>query len=304
MKLDFLIPGSPNDGFFSQIAFFRLALDALGGMYRRARLVAVFGDVTVTGLPAVWAPYYHNIDVVWAAPEDFKRLSYLAQGDRRFEVYRPDADLVILCDADTVIMRSFTWLAARLRLKPALGGVLAHYHFPWSSSTGDAARDWNIISKLVIGKEIATPYRYSLDQIKPAPFYVNYGVFIAPPKLMSKFHSRYREILPRVHEIIGNVFSGQVTISLTVHDLGLPTLALPMRFNFPNDRLADNMYPTEMNSIVFMHYLREGTFNRQKIFSCEVEMNKFLGLELAGSDRLFQKFVTKLTDGHYPFPRN
>ena len=44
MKLDFLLCGSANDAFFSQIAFFRLCLNALGGVYSDARVVAVFGD--------------------------------------------------------------------------------------------------------------------------------------------------------------------------------------------------------------------------------------------------------------------
>jgi hypothetical protein len=51
-RLDFVIPASPNDGFYSQIAFFRLALDRLGGIYRQARLVAVLKMVRLT---AAWS---------------------------------------------------------------------------------------------------------------------------------------------------------------------------------------------------------------------------------------------------------
>ena len=215
-------------------------------------------------------------------------MGYAAQGDCRFELFRPDADLVIMCDADTVIMRSFAWLAICLKWKQALAGVLAHYHFPWEHSDGDFAKDWSIISKSVLGKEIPTPYRYTLDTAKPTPFYINYGAFIGPPKLMSQFYCRYREIQPQVDKVLGNEFSEQVSLALAVYDLGLPTVVLPMRFNFPNDRIADTMYPREMASVIIMHYLRTGAFDRQKIFSSEAEMQKFLGLDLVGSDRIFQ----------------
>jgi hypothetical protein len=51
MKIDVLIPASPNDNFYSQIAMVRVALDSLGGAYRDARVVAVLGDKAVVPLP-------------------------------------------------------------------------------------------------------------------------------------------------------------------------------------------------------------------------------------------------------------
>jgi hypothetical protein len=326
MKLDFLIPASPNDGFFSQIAFFRLALDALGGMYRKARVVAVFGDETVSALPSKWVSHFRNIEVAWVPPEVFKRKGYGAQGDHRYELFRPNADLVILCDADTVIMRSFTWTIARLVLTQSLAGVIAHYHAwalplcvsgeDWATiSPHDSARHWNIISKAVIGREIPLPHRYALQDPTDAglcPFYINYGFFAGPPKIMSKFYARYREIRPKVVEIIGQGFCGQVSVSLTVNDLGLRTTALPMRFNFPNIPIADALYPKDLNSIVTFHYLRdsqvvigrpfsESQFHRQTVFTSAEQMARFLDLSLVGSERSFQKFVLKLTGGRYPF---
>lgn len=307
MKLDFLIPGSPNDGFFSQIAFFRLALDSLGGAYRDARLVAVFGHETPMSLPSQWAPYFKNIDVHWADPSEVRRRDSAAQADKRFELFRPDADLVVLCDADTVIMRSFSGVASWLARKPALAGVIAHSRFPWTQSTGDSRQDWRAIAMAILGREIPCNHRYTLqgrpDAVDRCPFYINYGFFAGPPALMCRFYPRYREIRTKVVELLCNEFSGQVSLSLAVCALDLPTVALPMRFNFPNDPLADARYSRDMERIVMLHYLRLTHFNRQKIFTSAEEMRMFLSLNLQGSNRKFQSFVRNLTGGDYPFER-
>jgi hypothetical protein len=306
MKLDFLINGSPNDAFFSQIAFFRLALNALGGAYRNARLVAVLGRETTTSLAPEWAPYFENIVVEWTDPYHVRLRDAAAETDRRFKLFRPDADLVILCDADTVLMRPLSDLAAGLAREPAVAGVVAHYHFPWHKSAGDPLQDWRAIAKAVLGREIPLVYPYTLDDSEAAgrcPFYINFGFFAAPPALMSELYPRYRDIRAKVQDILGNAFAGQVGLSLAIFDLGLPKIALPMRFNFPNDPLADVRYADEMQQIVMLHYLRTAHFDRQKIFTSADEMAKFFSLDLEGSNRIFQSFVLKLTDGRYPFDR-
>jgi len=316
MKLDFIIPGSPRDGFFSQIALFRLALDRLGGTYKQARLVAVFGAEKISEIPPRWAPHFRNIEVLWTDPEDFKRRSYASQGDYRFQVFRPDADLIILSDADTVIMRPFTWLIRYLVWRQSLGGVLAHYHLPWSETTGDSERDWNIISRAIIGRDISLPYRYLLQdpaesQLCRCPFYINYGFFAGPPGVLSRFYDRYSRIRPDVAAMVGPHFSGQVALALTVHELGLRKKVLPPRFNYPNYSVADTRYPADLASIVVLHYLKTrnsppkigepSQFDRQSLFVSAESMAAFANLPLVGSDRVLQEFVLELTGGQYPF---
>jgi hypothetical protein len=304
MKLDFLIPGSPNDAFFSQIAFFRLALDGLGGAYRQARLVAVFGDDTIAPIPSRWSPYLERVEIEWADPADFKRRGYLAQGDRRFDLFRAEADLVVLCDADTAVMRAWPDLAKSLSATPALAGVIAHYHFPWENSTGQPEHDWEKLAEALLGHEMPLNHRYSLQdpvRANSCPFYINYGFFAGPPALMSRFSHAYRAMVPRVHGIVANHFSCQVAVAITIAELGLPTRALPMRYNFPNDSKADALYPQELKQIVVQHYLRTNQFDRQHIFASNAEFERFLELDLEGSNRHFQSFVRKLTNGRYPF---
>ena len=161
-KIDFVIPASPNDAFFSQIAMFRLGLDALGEAYQAARLIAVFGDSRIMPLPDRWKPHFERIDVEWADPSEFERIGYRAQCERRFEVFRPEADVAVSCDADTLLIRPFEPHVIAAARGGTLGGVIAHYHFPWLNTSGNPIADWNKISHSTIGQEIDLPFRYTL----------------------------------------------------------------------------------------------------------------------------------------------
>lgn len=306
MKFDFLISASPNDGFFSQIAFFKLCLDRIGGDYANARIVAVFGDHNIEAIPGEWRRYFEDIEVEWAHPLGAVNPHHRAQHDRRFEIIRQDADLAFLCDADVALMTPLDDLVHNLIARPALAGVIAHYHFPWHGRVADPNVDWPEISIAVIGRDIDRPYRYSLlgkDTPPVAPFYINYGFLAGSPGLLKEFYLRDRQLRPLVADLIGHWWAPQVSLALTCADLQLPTVALPMRYNFPNDPVADNLYPEELDGVLLMHYLRLNEFKRDEIWVSE---NKFLELiesRFHGSNEIFRNFVKNATNGNYPFYR-
>jgi hypothetical protein len=303
-KIDFVIPASPNDAFFSQIAMFRLALDALGRPYSEARLVAVFGDTRITPLPDRWKPHFDKIDVEWADPGEFERIGYRAQSERRFEVFRPDADIVVSCDADTLLIRPLEPYVIAAARRGVLGGVIAHYH-PWVEMTsGNPAADWSELSQATIGEEIDTFHHYTLMERGPignCPFYVNLGFLIGSPKSMNILYEGYKSIVDDVLTIFNNYFYEQITVPLAVAKHKIPTTALPMRYNFPNDRIADRKHWTEISQICLIHYLRTELFDRQKIFASGDGFEAFMRLQLSGSNRVFQDRVREITGGVYPF---
>ena len=305
MKIDFLISASPSRGMLSQIALFKLCLLSLGGFYSRARLVAVLGDHEKEVLPSTWRHWFDDIEVEWAHRPGAENPHYRAQHDVRFEVMRRDADIVFLCDADTVPMRPFDGLMEDLMARPALAGVIAHYHFPINGQKGDPKRDWSMLASRIIGSGIDTPNRYTLHSPEctdRAPFYINYGLFAGPPDLLSEFYRRDRQLRDLVADVIGgHWWAPQVSLALTCAELQLPTLALPVRYNFPNDPKAESLYPEDLIQIVFLHYLRLQFFDRQKVFADPYAFGEFLDLNLAGSNRTFQDFVLRLTGGRYPF---
>ena len=75
-----------------------------------------------------------------------------------------------------------------------------------------------------------------------------------------------------------------------------------MRFNFPNDPIADELYPYELENVILIHYLRTNLFNRHRIFADLIDFRQFIRAPLIGSNKIFQSYVLHLTDGTYPFP--
>jgi hypothetical protein len=126
-------------------------------------------------------------------------------------------------------------------------------------------------------------------------------VLIGTPSLLSEFYQREKCLRSKVISETNSWWCAQLSLALTCADSGLPTRALPMRYNFPNDPLADRMYSYEMENIVFLHYLRTDLFDRHKIFTSNKEFNSFLSLELQGSNRIMQNHVYDVTQGKYPF---
>lgn len=316
-RVEFLISGSPNDAFYSQIAFFRMSLDTFGAHGRAARVVAVFGADEYPPLPARWRPHFERIDVHYADPEDFRRRRFFAASDLRFELLTPSAQVACLCDADTVLVRPLPEsFLEEVERSPAICGVVAHYPFP---VTNDTRRPnvpgglfpgmphelaWERLGQTVLGYAPRRPLRYTLLESAGddrCPFYINYGFLVGPPKLLIQLHRVLVEIQPPIAELLGNDFVGQVGIALAVEKARIPWRALPMRFNFPNDRDADRLYPQELDEAILIHYLRHTVFERHRIFAERLAFERFLSLDLVGSDQVFREHVLRVTDGVYPF---
>lgn len=330
MKYDFLIPASLTDGFCGQIAFFRLCLDALGGDAAQARLVGVFGDPETEALAPRWRKYFDRIGVEWAYSEPGEADTYQAQHYRRFKLVRPDCDLAMFCDADVAPMDQFDEMARLLIDRSAIGGVIAHYHFPseirkkakpladWSmlarklldlglnKKQGKPLADWSILARELLGRELECNYRYTLtphDQPTEAPFYINYGLLAGPPDVIAEFHACDLEVRERVFALTDSHWGQQISPTFACAAAGLNTVALPMRYNFPNDPQADDLYPEEMKKIVFLHYLRLKHFRRDEIFAEPEPFENFVtSTNLTGSNGIFSRFVFRLTKGEYPFP--
>ncbi|MFW2542763.1 hypothetical protein ACN2XU_08985 [Primorskyibacter sp. 2E107] len=305
MKLEFLLCGSANDGFFSQMAFFRKCLDHLGGDEAAARLVCVFGDHDLPEIPARWQPYFANIDIHWAHEPGAENRFHVRQHNMRFDLIDPNADVSFICDADVAPMRSVAPLAQEIIDDPALTGAIAHYHFPRDGMERDPQRDWEEIALAVLGKTIPTPYRYTLlPEHRPplAPFYINFGVFAGTPELLRRFHARDMEIRPMVEEILNEWWAPQVSIPLTCADLDLPVRPMPMRWNFPNDEIAEARYPEEAANIGLLHYLRPLPCSRSDVFADRDVFEGYMEETLNGTNAVFQAWVRDVTGGVFPFP--
>ena len=307
MKIEFLIPGSPNDAFFSQVAMFRLALDSLGGIYESSRLVLCLGGNDRTPVPQKWTPHLERVELRCTPDEHLQRGENC--GSFRYELLDDGADLSILCDADTLLLRPFDpGVLEGFVHHPAVRGVISHYPPPLMDNSGHdySAHGqywfWNFIADRTAGKSMDFDHRYTLmEESVPCPFYVNYGFVISTPGLLHRLRDESDLLLPKIRALFDNYFADQIGLAVACAAAGVATEALPMRYNFPNDALADAMYPAELSSALVIHYLRTERFDRHRIFTSPSAFREFLELPLVGSDRVFQRRVHEITGGIYPF---
>ena len=308
LKICFCIPASPTDGFYSQIAMFRLALDRLGEVYKQANIMVTIGGSDVGTLPKRWKPYLKkNVKLHWVGSELYQKYGDFAQGNARFLQDYSAYDVVIFCDADTLPLKPIDDLLIRIQNYHEVMGVIAHYTFP--HSPGENVEEiWRMLASQFVEKPIEFSFRHTLvsdtnfPEFPNSPFYVNFGFVVMTPEIIRTICDTYLKIRPNLIPILKNPrFTGQIalTLSLLAHDI--PTNALGLRYNFPNDIIAEKLHAEEMKDIRIMHYLRTDKFNRQRIFANKDSFEKFLLLELDGSNKIFQNYIKKLTSGKYPF---
>lgn len=311
MKLEFLMCGEPRDEFLSQGAIFRRQLDSMGGDYAAARLLYSLGTSDPQPFPARWAPYFTGIDVHYPDPRDHRRLGIDAQCHLLWDLLDPSADVSVICDADTLILRPFPDdLLREVVQTQAVYGVIAHYppsleHLGPAADGGPTSIDdlWPTLGERIIGRLPRMQHAYSLLRPpSPCPFYINHGVVVGKPAALRRLWQATTAVMPRLRGVLHNDFSDQIAIALAVEEADLPARELPMRFNYPNDPVADELYPDELANAVMVHYLRLSHFDRHQIFHDEPAFRRFMDAELAGSDAMFRDHVRDLTGGEFPFP--
>jgi hypothetical protein len=310
MKIEFLMCGNHTDAFLSQAAIYRLMLNSLGGDYARARLVLCIGGVERLPLPLRWQRWFEQIEVLWVEAGDYREQGDLAQSELIYRVMDPSAAISIICDADTLLLRPLpNDFLVKMRTEPAISGCIAHYAPPlqdFRSSTtvppASVSQMWERLAMRTLGRNIDLPFSYSLrpDHV-PCPFYVNFGFVAATPELFRSFYSEFRSIVPIVRDVLDNDFCEQIALTFAVERAGLPYRALPIRFNFPNDPIADELYPDDAKNIVNLHYLRTTAFDRHRIFADRSEFDRLMSMHLTGSNATFCEAIRNLTGGMYPF---
>lgn len=306
MQLQFLIAGSPNAAFCSQIAMFKRGLDYLGPPYSTAWVTAIFGDGEITQLPNDWARHMQDIETVFVETADFRRYNAFAQGDMRFEFVDRHADVVLMIDADTLLLRPIPELLELSLAQPALRGLIAH------RSPFHDEGSWEEVAAAFLDAPLVFDQHYSLayqviDGARhriPCPFYINQGVMCATPEIFLDLGPKMRELRHAFIERWPNLLfhSSQIALALAFAKHAIPHEAMAMRYNFVNrPSEADVQYPGELEQIAVLHYQECSHFDRHRVFTTQAEFDRFLELGLQGSHRVFQDHVRLLTDGKYPF---
>jgi hypothetical protein len=232
-----------------------------------------------------------------------------AQSDDLLRCAPRDADVILTLDADTFPVASLTGVLDFVLQSGVVAGVIAHYPFPLFP--GSSARDgWRRVTDGIIDAPLDFAFSHTLmppdtpAEQRLTPYYVNGGVVFFPRPRFEDLVARYLEFRPQLMSRMPNEdFAGQAAIALAIATCRVPATALPMRYNFPNDPIADRLYPDELTQVAVLHYLRTERFDRHRIFVNAAEYDRFLSLSLSGSDRVFQQSVEAVIGVEYPFGR-
>lgn len=252
---------------------------------------------------AEWRPRLQDVDIVWSSERRFQHEGDWAQCDEVMRLAPRDADVILMLDADVLPVANLEDLLDRVAENDCIAGVIAHYPFPGASS-----RDgWEQIAAGLIHVPLDFRFEYSLTsqserESATTPFYVNFGFVAFSRSAYARIVLPYLALRPEVEERLENsFFSAQVTLTLAIAATGVRTWALPMRYNFPNDAHAEELYPRELEQVVAFHYLRTDQFDRHTIFTTAESYSQFLSLPLRGVNEAFRTAVETMFGVGYPF---
>jgi len=316
-RVAFLIAASPTDAFYSQIAALSAGLRRLAWSRWRPTVHVFVGGDRRSDPISWWRPHLKDVDIVWTSEARFASEGDWAQSDDAIRLAPRDADVLVALDADTFPITGFESMLDRVHETAAVAGVIAHYPTlldpgPQTGKSRESLREaWTRLARGLT--DVPLDFAYALTLGAPeqppehrlTPFYLNFGVVAFPRAAFDLVAPRYLAFRPQVMaRMRDGDFSGQVALSLAIADSRVRTWALPMRYNFPNDPVAETMYPAELDEITIVHYLRTSEFDRHRLFTTPDAYAAFLELPLSGANRRFREAIVQTLGTRYPFPRD
>ena len=210
-------------------------------------------------------------------------------------------------DADTLPVANLEPLLDFVLERSAIAGVIAHHPFPTSPGTR-THEAWDTLAQELLDRPLRLEYSYSLatpgasQEELACPFYLNDGVVLFAREYFDRYAPLYLETRPRLTSRLADpYYAGQVALALSAARIPLPSIALPLRFNFPNDLVAAAQFPEELADAVVFHYLRTDEFDRQQIFRWGETYSVFFSRPLNPANAGFRDSVRTLFGEEYPF---
>ena len=274
-KVEFRIPISPTERFFSLVRFYNFALRRLDSpQYRDARLRIIVGDYC--NLDAVrrdnqWSESF-NISWEQVPDETFAEFHWAGTANWRLGIPADDADIIILSDADTIFLRDIDPLLMEFPLREAaVRGHMAHLP-PLVNGPAPAAQYpefWPWLFDMFDVPWPAATYRYSMDAagaLPMAPAYFNLGFVALNAKALAIFGAEIAETTRRVAAATEKSFMRcQIALTLVAYRARMNIGTLSAAYNAANDlgHLSQNGLCADQ--IRVLHFLRADEIDRGEL---------------------------------------
>jgi hypothetical protein len=274
-RVEFRIPISPTEKFFSLVRFYNFALRRLGGAYREARLVVTVGDYCDLDAVRRQNAWSEKFNVVWERVPDeiFDEFHWGGTANWRLHIPVEDADVIVLSDADTVLLRDIEPLLAEFPLeRPSIRGHMAHLPPPLGtkivapSPAGPEFWPW-LFSIFNIQWPTAT-HRYSMDtdgSLPISPAYFNLGFIALNAPALAILGSEIDEATRRVTAATDSFMRCQIALTVIAYRAGIDIDTLPADYNAANDVIHLKVNGLTAEWIRVLHFLREDEINRSEL---------------------------------------
>jgi len=275
-KIEFRIPISPTEKFYSLVRFFNFGLRRLeGAAYQDARLLVVVGDYCDLDAVRRANQWSENFNIAWEATPTsvFDEFHWGGTANWRLHVPAGDSDVIFLCDADTVLVRNIDPL---LRDFPtderAVGGHMAHLPPPLADGSTAPSTDgpefWPWLFRAFDIPWPAITHRYSMDKdfsLPVAPAYFNLGFIALSPGALAEFGSEVDEVTRRILQATGSHMRCQIALTVMAYRARMRIDVLPAAYNAANDLTHMAVNELKAEQIRVLHFLREDEVNRGEL---------------------------------------
>ena len=267
--LEVHVPLSPTPTFLNMVHYLTLSLRSRGGAHRQAPIVLTVGAQRPDPTLAAKHPWMaaNGVEVRWVEADLFERESWYATACERFR-HDFQSDVVLMLDADTLIVGALDELVEQAHRAKALCGVVAHVP-PLPSLEA-----WRELYRLCGLGELETPcehtgwgYMFQDEALRYCPPYFNLGVLAAPAGVMRAIGRDIYELMGRVDAVHRTPYRVQLAVSLALTRLRLPFRALPFRWNFVNDPLLEALHASELGHLRIIHLLRKHQIHKDEVYA-------------------------------------
>jgi hypothetical protein len=308
-RLEIRVPISPTSYYFRHIHFMAASLQRLAGTIGDYEIVVCVGGDEEPRNLYEFLPWSSNYPLIWRWV-DRTRFRQDGYWETSHEIFRqPGRGRFVMCaDADIVFVRDFSDLLDDLERSPAVAGVIAHVSpFTKPVPPFDKMLPLETWQHLCEGYGVALPpltdehtgwgVMATSSDHRFTPPYFNFGVVVAPFRLMDKISAEMARADEFVKASLTSGYRFQIALTLAILKNGLTTRSLPVRYNFPNDSRFDEKYPEDLNDIRILHYLRvyAQVVDRKKDFASLESVAALIARDnLRGSNEVFRRCIEEL----------
>ena len=206
---------------------------------------------------------------LWVDRERFRKDSFWETSHELFR-QRASAHFVMYADADVIFVCDFSELLEDLERSPAIAGVIAHAP-PFSRDLGEEMweklfNDYGVTVASSKYEHTGWGFMVKAPQHRYTPPYFNFGMVLAPAEMAERIGAELVTADNFVTRHLTTFFRFQIALTLIIAKNQLPTRALPLRYNFPNDPRFDQKYPDDLGDLRILHYLRREIVDRERDF--------------------------------------